>query len=102
MSKRRPDMADAENPVAEVGESEKDLSEPELEPMSVPRPAPSSKPLAREVSMIRLEVFLRLTGKKADQLVPFARWAKRQRFLPRSMSEWKTLFEQFMNRPIIG
>ncbi|MFA4944443.1 MAG: hypothetical protein WC789_07055 [Lentisphaeria bacterium] len=103
MSKRKQDAQEG-LPAVELDHQETEFLNAPVEPVLPQPPAAVVKVAApvRGEGMIRLEVFLRLTGKKADQLVPFARWAKKQRLLPRPMAEWKALFNQFLNRPVTG
>ena len=65
------------------------LSPPPAPPPALPPAAPA----------IPLRVFLTVSGVKPDQLAGFCNYAARAKLAPRSVQEWRTAYQTFMNRP---
>jgi hypothetical protein len=49
---------------------------------------------------IRLEVFMRLSGRKPDQMAGFAWYARKQKLGPLSVPEWHEALAAFDARPV--
>jgi hypothetical protein len=47
-----------------------------------------------------LEVFCQLSGKRADQIAGFRRYALNQQLKPRTIPEWKQELTAFQNKPM--
>jgi hypothetical protein len=92
------------NRTVETGEGPWESQEPALEAAeAAPLPEPPVGVLpVREAGLVSLAVFLRLAGPKPDQLVPFARWARRHSPLAKSPADWRQIYNGFMNRPVTG
>lgn len=62
--------------------------------------APKAVPVQKEKPVIRLEVFLRIAGPKWDQMAGFKSYARKQKLGPRTVPEWKKIYQDFMNKPV--
>ena len=71
---------------AEVAVKKKNVAQPTL-------------PAERKPS-VPLRVFAGVSGIKPDQFQAFGRFAKLEEMRPCPVTEWKTRFEAFLNRPI--
>lgn len=105
-SKRQPVTDDAEPLVkikldadvdmsAPIPETPKATSKPKVEKQPPAPPPPAETP-------IRLPAFLRIAGKRPEQLAGFERWVLNQEPYPkpRSVRAWRELLEQSENRPV--
>lgn len=65
-----------------------------------PEPPPAAEPPQAQPSVVRLEVFCRLTGIKWDRLAAFKHWAKKRKIGPMPVKAWWKELEKFQKRPV--
>ena len=51
-------------------------------------------------SPISLDVFVKVSGLRVDQLAGFRRWASSRKVGKQTMAEWRELHERFLRRPV--
>lgn len=73
-----------------------------IEPETQPAPAliVEQPPPVNTLPAIRLEVYLRLCGRKWDQVAGFRHWALARKLEPRTVPEWKNTHAEFDARPV--
>jgi hypothetical protein len=49
---------------------------------------------------VAFDVFVKVSGLRADQLGGFRRWCSSRKVLKQTLVEWRKLHEQFLKRPI--
>ena len=70
------------------------------EPMSLKKEKAAPKRPRTVIPMgIRLEVFLRLAGRKQDQLAGFTAYARSQKLRPMPVAEWRKALHEFDRQP---
>ena len=71
------------------------------DPSPPPAPSPKAKPKTARVvpAGVRLEVFLRLAGRKPDQLAGFAAHARLEKLGLMPVSDWRVALRNFDHRP---
>lgn len=71
--------------------------EAKVEPMVEPK-----KPKAPKLNRVgvKLDVFLRICGKKPDQTAGFRRWALDNGLKQMDVKDWRAEFDKFLRRPV--
>jgi hypothetical protein len=51
-------------------------------------------------TMVSIDVFVKVSGLRADQLAGFRRWVSSRKVGKQTVAGWRELHEQFLRRPI--
>lgn len=96
MAKRRfPDLIGAPD---EAAPEEMESVEAQAEiPAVVIVPA---TPIVASLPRVGIDVFMRVSGQKPDQMAGFGRWAKNQKLGTRTIPEWKAALTEYGSRPV--
>lgn len=65
-----------------------------------PKQTAAKKEAPAEPTRVSLQVFIRLCGRKPDQLAGFAWYASKQNLGPLSIPEWQEALRVFDTRPV--
>lgn len=52
------------------------------------------------VAPISIDVFVKVSGFRVDQLAGFRRWVSSRKVGKQTVAEWRQLHEQFLRRPV--
>lgn len=92
-------------------ELEADPFEESPEPLTLPEPEEAPKPVTKPRKRlgglakssrpgVKLEVFLRASGKRPDQMAGFRRWAINQGLKPMGIKDWRKEYARFLSLPV--
>lgn len=99
MAKRRfPELTGAPDEAApeEVGPVETPV---EL-PAAIVAPVAPSAPVVSSLPRVGIDVFMRVSGRKPDQMAGFGRWAKNRKLGTRTIPEWQAALTEYGDRPV--
>lgn len=63
-------------------------------------PMPVVAPAGEKPAEVSAAIFARISGIKVDKIAGFLAMAKRENLRPRSVAEWRKLYQQYLTAPV--